>query len=113
VDASNSGPLIITVKLATARVSGRVIGAANLDQFRQIQQVPSVELRISSYPAGSAKFTAPIGADGVFEFPKVPQGKYTATVIPNTPGSIPITIDVGDTHIGGIVLMVPNVTPTR
>jgi hypothetical protein len=48
-----------------------------------------------------------VGADGLFEFPKVLPGKYRIQPYPRTPGSSEALIVVTDKDVGGIDIVAP------
>jgi hypothetical protein len=46
--------------------------------------------------------------DGTFEFPRVPQGSYSAEVLPSVPGASPTSVVVGNSDVRDLRVIVPD-----
>lgn len=91
--------------ISYARVSGRVLGSRTLDQA--IAGAP-LTVRLNS-PYFTGGYTATVGSDGSFVFPKVPFDTYTATLSVSVAeiGSSPRTVSVSNRDVTDLEFVIP------
>jgi hypothetical protein len=81
------------------RVLGRIAGHTRL--------YPGSRIRLREVTLGEALSTS-IFMDGTFEFPRVPQGSYSAEVLPSVPGASPTSVVVGNSDVRDLRVIVPD-----